>query len=775
MNLIGTHFGTYEIDRGSDGSVQLNAFRHDPQPSALGKGLIDLAAHPLRVTRPAIRRGWLDRNAANQHGAHQGPSRGADCYVEVSWETAISLLADELKRVKASWGNAAIFGGSYGWASAGRFHHAQSQLKRFLNLIGGHTSAVNTYSFGAGAVILPHVFGRPYSDTYAIAPSWDQICEHTEVLISFGGMRRSNAEVESGGCGEHIADQWLRKLDAKSRRFVVFSPHRPDLPEGIRGEHHFIRPNTDLAVMLALATEVLLAGRHDAEFIRRYTHGFETFADYLRGKGDGEVKDAQWAERISGVPAAVIRSLATDLGSRRSLLNLSWSLQRADHGEQAYWAGAALAALTGQIGLPGGGVCFGLMAVNSIGRPVRRLKGQAVEQGPNPVRDFIPVARIADMLLHPGESIDYDGAKLRLPDIKLVYWAGGNPFHHHQDINRLRRAFQRPETIVVHESVWTATALHADIVLPATLSIERNDLAVSPRDKWLVASKRALAPHGEARNDHDIFADLADRFGVRSQFTEDRSEMEWVEKLYQRYAAAQPGLPSFDEFWATGYAEAVGADMPFNPFADFRADPEAFRLTTPSGKIELSSEVVAGFGYADCPGHPKWIEPREWLGSTLAARLPLHLLSPQPATRLHSQLELVGASQSSKVGGRERILIHVSDAQRRGIQQDDLVRVFNDRGACLAAAVLTDQLMPGVVSLATGAWYHPIDPRDPQSLDLGGNPNMLTHDRGTSSLAQGPAANSSLVEIERYGGTAPLPMHAARPDLVEATDRSPAI
>ena len=111
-------------------------------------------------------------------------------------------------------------------------------------------------------------------------------------------------------------------------------------------------------------------------------------------------------------------------------------------------------------------------------------------QGTNGVKEFVPVARISDMLLGPGQAFEYNGRTLRYPEIKLVYWAGGNPFHHHQDLNRLSRAFAVPEIIVVHESAWTAMARSADIVLPATMTLERDDIGATTTDPLLIAMRK---------------------------------------------------------------------------------------------------------------------------------------------------------------------------------------------------------------------------------------------------------------------------------------------
>jgi biotin/methionine sulfoxide reductase len=187
----------------------------------------------------------------------------------------------------------------------------------------------------------------------------------------------------------------------------------------------------------------------------------------------------------------------------------------------------------------------------------------------------------------------------------------------------------------------------------------------------------------------------------------------------------------------------------------FRADPSAAPLATPSGKVEIFSETLAGYGLADCPGHPAWLDKEEFLGSGRSARYPLALNSNQPVTRLHSQYDFGGVSRDAKVAGREALRIHPEDARARGICDGEVVRVFNDRGATLAAASLTERVRPGVVVLPTGAWYDPLDPAEPGSLDVHGNPNVLTRDAATSTLAQGTSAHSCLVQVERYEG--PLP------------------
>jgi biotin/methionine sulfoxide reductase len=202
-------------------------------------------------------------------------------------------------------------------------------------------------------------------------------------------------------------------------------------------------------------------------------------------------------------------------------------------------------------------------------------------------------------------------------------------------------------------------------------------------------------------------------------------------------------------------------------FAAYRADPQAHPLKTPSGRLELFSETIAAFGYDDCPGHPVWLEPAEWLGSERATVYPLHLISNQPRSRLHSQLDCGEVSRSAKVAQREPVWLHPDDAAARGIVSGDVVRLYNDRGACLAGAVVTDAIRPGVVQLATGAWFDPLDPAEIGSLDKHGNPNVLTLDKGTSKLAQSPAAQTALVEVERFTGELPPITVFAPPAVVQ--------
>jgi biotin/methionine sulfoxide reductase len=753
------HWGAYTALVEDGRVVGCEPFARDPAPSPMLDAIPAMVHSPLRIARPAIREGWREGK----------PRTGADRYQEVSWDDALDAVAGELARVRDKFGNTAIFGGSYGWSSAGRLHHARSLLRRFLFLGGGCVDQVANYSFGTAMYLLPRVIGTFQPVTGRIT-DWSSIVKHTRLMIAFGGLATKNGQVSSGGPGTHTMETWLRRAKAAGIEFVSISPLKSDAPDFLGAQWVPIRPNTDTALMLAMAHTLLTEERHDAQFVARYCVGFDAFRRYLLGLDDGAPKDADWAAAITGVGAETIRDLARRAAATRSMITCAWSLQRAHHGEQPYWAAIVLAAMLGGIGLPGGGFAFGHGSTGGNGVPRIDVPAPEVPLPLNPARTVIPVARHADMLLNPGERYAFNGRHYTYPDIQLIYWAGGNPFHHHQDLNRLQRAWQKPQTIVVHDSWWTPTARHADIVLPATTTLERNDVGGSSRDSFILAMHRAIDPVHAARNDFDIFRALAARLGYEAAFTEGRDEMEWCRWIYDetRSAAAAKGvpLPGFQQFWAEGFAELPPPERDFVLFEDFRRDPEAHPLKTPSGRIEIVSEAVAGFDYSDCPPHPTWIPPAEWLGSASAERWPLHLVTHQPASRLHSQMDPGPVSRGSKVAGREPVRVNPADAARRGIHDGDVVRLFNPRGACLAGAVVDPDVMPGVVVMATGAWFDP--PSAEGEPERHGNANVLTLDIGTSPLAQGTSALTALVEIERWTKAAPPVRAFSPPELAAA-------
>ncbi|MGX9417754.1 molybdopterin-dependent oxidoreductase [Vibrio sp. WJH972] len=751
--VTSNHWGAAIAEVKDDKLVAIHPHRGDNDPSKINDNLVGMADSESRVRKPAVRKSYLE------HGPMPGATpRGEDPFIEVSWEVAFDLIAKEISRVRSEYSNEAIFGGSYGWSSAGRFHHAQSQLKRFLNCAGGFIRSEGNYSYNAALTLLPYIVGN-FRQHVKHATRWKSIAKHGELVVMFGGIPMRNAQVGGGGMSKHRLRDDLLACKDSGVEFINLSPLKNDALEDLDAQWIPIKPGSDTALMMGIAHTLLIEELHDQAFLDRYTTGFDHFRRYLIGESDSIVKSAEWAAELCGISSEDITSLARRMAGSKTLICAAVGLQRAEYGEQPLWMTVTLSSMLGQIGTPGGGYGIGYGGDASIGTTDRPMRWPSFPQGNNPIETFIPVAMITDMLLNPKQSYQYNGQTLSYPDIKLIWWAGGNPFHHHQDLNQLLKAFQRPETIIVNEIYWTATAKHADIVLPATSPLEREDFGGGTQDTSLVPMPRVLKPIGEAKDEYDIYAELSSRLGFEEHFTQGRSSREWLEKMWleMQETASQSNysLPTFTEFLKGDVIEFDDPSPEHVFLADFREDPLDNRLPTPSGKIEIYSEIIASFNYYDCPGHPTWLPPTEWLGSDISTTHKFHLISGQPATRLHSQLDPGEYSKSKKIHDREPVLIHPDNAKKLGIEHGDIVKLHNDRGACLAGAVVTNRILKDVIFLWTGAWYDPEKPGTIGSMDKHGNPNMLTHDRRTSRLSQGCAAHSTLVSIEKYVGVAP--------------------
>ena len=741
-NFVSTHWGTYETSKNNQNNIKINKWSKDPNPSDFGLGFLDAATSDLRINQPHIRKEWLkDRH-------NKKNLRGLDEFVPVSWEEAIDLTASELQNVKKEFGNSSIYAGSYGWASAGRFHHAKSQLNRFFNLFGGFSSSFQSYSYAAAQTLLPHIVGHDLYSFLDEHNTWNTLEKECDLILMFGGMPLKNSQVSAGGVGKHTTEKELRKCVNGGTKFINISPNASDAAKFLNAKQISIIPNTDTALMLSLAYILITSNNYDQKFIEEYTNGFNEFKSYVLGEKNNKPCTPEWASSITSIPVETIKWLAKEISAKKTMVSISWSLQRASAGEQPLWMGITLASMLGHIGTEGGGIGFGYSSVNSTGDVFKKIPWKSLPQGNNKIRDFIPVARITDMLEKPNELFQYDGRKLKYPNIKLIYWAGGNPFHHHQDLNRLVKAWQKPKTIIVNEIWWNAQARHADIIFPANTALERNDIMLNPRDPTIIANKKTISSVGESKSDYEIFSSLANKLGFENLFTENKSELDWLKYLWNESIKVSEEmnlkLPEFNKFWEEGFFEIPIEKTKKIMFKNFRDNPVKNPLNTPSGKIEITSNIIKNYNLKDCKGHPTWIEPYEWLGNK--DNFPLHLISNQPEYRLHGQLDNADYSLKNKIQDREPVLINSADAKERNIENNDIVLIFNKRGRVFAGARLSDEVSKGVLVLSTGAWF---DPNYEINADLHGNPNVLTKDIGTSLLSQGPTSHTCLVEIRK--------------------------
>ncbi|MBK1624828.1 trimethylamine-N-oxide reductase TorA [Afifella marina] len=771
------HWGVFRGHKEDGRLTALTPWEKDPFPSPQLPGVLDSIYSPTRIKYPMVRRAFLEQGpGADPEG------RGTGDFVRVSWEKAIELVANELVRVRDTYGPTGIFGGSYGWKSPGKMHNCQTLLRRLLKLNGGFTNSSGDYSTGAAQVILPYVVGS--IEVYEQCTTWPVLAENTELMVFWGANPLRNSEIcwQVADHGSFVGVDLLKKAGTKA---ICIDPVRTETAQRLDAEWIAPRPQTDVAMMLGIAHTLYSEGLHDQGFLDKYTTGFDKFLPYLTGEVDGQPKSAEWASAICEIPADTIKDLARRFASHRTMLALGYSTQRQHHGEQVHWMLITLTSMLGQIGLPGGG--YGLSYhYASGGAPTHNspiLTAMSDQPGGGTVAvgepawlagggtASIPVSRLVETLLNPGKKMDFNGHEIELPTIKLAYWVGGNPFSHHQDRNEMVRAWRNLETFIVHDFQWTATARHADIVLPATTSYERNDISQvgDYALSHIVPMKKLIDPVFESRTDYDIFTAIAHKLGKGYEYTEGKTEMDWIRGFYEaamiEARAKGMEMPVFDAFWDSDEAlefPLLDEQKNFVRYADFRADPLLNALGTASGKIEIFSRNIEKMHYDDCPPHPSWMEPVERLDGP-TTRYPLHIAANHPVKRLHSQLCGTSLREDYAVKGREPCWIHPEDAAARGLVDGDIVRVFNDRGQILAGLVVTDVIRKGVVRINEGGWFDPVDPRTPGSLCRYGDVNNLTVGIGTSKLAQGNCGQTAVAEVEKFEGPVPEIMVFSEP------------
>ena len=768
--ITGSHWGAFRARIYGGKVVEVKPFELDQHPTDMLNGIQGLIYNPSRVRYPMVRYDWYK----NRHKSDRS-TRGDNRFIRVTWDEALDLFHEELERVQTTYGPWALHAGQTGWRQTGQLHSAGNHMQRAVAMHGKFIKKVGDYSTGAGQTVLPYVLGS--TEVYAQGTSWSEILDNSKTIILWANDPVKNLQV-GWACETHESYEYLHTLKNKIAkgeiRVISIDPVRSKTQKFLNCKQQVINPQTDVAMMLAIAHTLYKENLYDKTFIDTYCLGFERFVPYLLGETEDKIeKTPEWAAEICSVDADTIRELARTMAAARTQLLFGWCIQRQQHGEQPYWMGAVLAAMLGQIGLPGGGVSYAhhysSIGVSSTGAAGPGAFPRNPDKGQTPVHDnddfkqysrTIPVARWVDAILEPGKKIQYNGKDVTLPEIKMMVISGCNPWHHHQDRNRMKKAFRNLETVVTVDFNWTASCRFSDIVLPACTQFERNDIDRygSYSSRGVLAMQKLVDPLFQSRTDFHIFTELCRRFGKHKEYSRGKSEMEWLRELYNGCKKANDGkfaMPEFDQFWNEGFVD-FGKGRPWVRHADFRESPEIKALGTPSGFVEIFSRKIERYGYDDCKGHPMWFEKTERShGGPGSEKHPLWLQSCHPDQRLHSQMcESESYRETYAVQGREPIYISPEDARQRGISDGDLVRVYNDRGQLLAGARVSEDYSQGVVRIHEGAWYGPQD-ETIGALDTYGDPNTLTQDLGASKLSQATSANTCLVEIEKFIGATP--------------------
>jgi anaerobic dimethyl sulfoxide reductase subunit A len=663
-----------------------------------GFGQLERVNHPDRLLHPLRRTG----------------PRGSGQFERIGWDEALDEVAAQLLRVRDTYGPAAILDCSR-TGSLSMLHAGRLNVQRLLHRFGGCTELWSNLSAEAEVFAVRHTYGGDYKS--AGREPTDYV--NSRLIVMWGWSPGDN----TFGTGTL---QYLKLARKHGTRIVCVDPRRSRSSWELADEHVFIRPSTDAAALIAMAYVIASEGLLDQAYLDRFVQGFDeatlpagappgsSYRSYLFGLADGIRKTPEWAAEITGVPAETIRRLARALATDKpSALQCGYAPGRTYQGEQFHRAAYALCAMTGSVGAPGGssGVSNGACGRSGI---------KSLPFGENPVNARVASSMLADVLAR-GRAGGYPA------DVKLVYSAAGDLFNQCPNVNKTIAAAQRLEFMVCHDHFVTPTARYADIVLPATTFWERNDLHTpwAGAGHYVIFMKQAIPPVGECRNDLDICADLARRLGIEGY--NDKTEEQWLREL------SAGVIDDFETFRERGLARLPAPEHATAHGAQI-SDGKPF--ATPSGKIEIYSTTLAAdpdpYGLGPIPPIPTWIADR------VDPRHPLRLITPKSRARTHS---IHGNQPILARADRDDAWIHPADAAKRGIVDGQRVRVFNDRGATVMPARVTDRIAPGVVSIKEGAWFAP----DERGDDTRGCANVLTEDR--ASPAGASTYNSSFVDV----------------------------
>jgi len=671
-----------------------------------GFGQLERVYHPDRLQHPLRRIG----------------PRGSGQFERVSWDEALDEVAGQLLRVRAAHGNAAILDASRSGSLS--MLHGRAVAQRFLYLFGGCTELWSNMSAEAEIFAVHMTYGAKAE--YKSSGREPTDYPNSKLIVMWGWSPGDG----TFGTGTFQYLKWAKKQGV---RIVSVDPRRTKSSLDLADEHVFIRPSTDAAALIAMAYVIASEGLQDQAYCDRHVLGWDeehlppdapagaSYRSYLLGLADGVRKTPEWAEALTGMPAATIRRLAIEFATLKpAAMHCGYAPGRTAYGEQFHRAAYALAAITGNVGIPGGnsGTSNGATGRGPI---------KAFPAGGNPIDARVSSPMLADLLTR-GRSGGYPA------DIKLVYSAAGDIFNQCPNVTKTVAALDGVEFFVAQDHFLTPTARYADVVLPATTFWERNDIHTpwAGAGHYAIFMKQAIEPMYECRNDMDIFADLARRVGITGY--NDKTEAEWLREL------TKDGIDDFEAFAARGLAR-LPAPEDAVAFARQIRDPERHPFTTPSGKIEVYSMALAAnpdpYGLGAIPPIPTWIPPLE-----PDARYPLQLCNAKSRARTHS---VHGNQEILSRADRDDVWVNAADAAARGIADGDRVRVFNGRGATVLVAKVTDRIAPGVVSIKEGAWFTP----DASGDDVRGCSNVLTEDR--SAPCGATTYNTCLVQVERAG------------------------
>ncbi len=693
--------------------------------------------------------------------------RGEGRFRRISWDQALSEIAERMVYLRDSYGPTAIVDQSYAGASYGVLHKSdqiEGLLGRFLGMFGCRTSSWSVPSYQGTTFSSRMTFGTINDGCE------DDAFAHSKLMIMWGW---NPAYTFHGGNTFY----YMRLAKQRGCKFVCVDPQYTDSAASYDAWWIPIKPNTDAAMLAGMAHYIFANNLQDQDFINRFclgvdagtmpewAQGQENFKDYIMGMSDGVPKTPQWASEICGVPAEDIIKLADMYATTKpAALKASWAPGRAAYGEQFNRMAAALQAMTGNIGVLGGcaeGVGKGWSA-EAVAYPY--------DQWANVWFASIKSDRWAHIVLnYPNVTREEAGLWPRadhldgvIPNIRGIFWQGSDWFNQLTHINKQIEAVRKLDSygegeslLVCMDSTITPTGIWADYLLPIATHFERHDVALPwYKGHYYIHRPKVIQPMGESKTDFQVFTELAWRLGFGPQYNpladrsyfdnDDAVDEAYLRAWWQRVQMNQGVTWSWEEFKRRGVYKFV-FDRPKVAFE--RQIQEGIPFETPSGRIEIFSTQLAQitdwtrtqYGYP-IPAIPKWIEPWEGPTDPKRAEYPFQMVTPHPRWRTHSIFNNIPWLRETF---SQETTINAADAARLGIRNGDTVEIWNDRGKVVTPVYVTERCMPGVVVLHEGSWMD----LDENGVDRSGNPDFLTLDE--PSPAGAFAYNTILVNMRK--------------------------
>lgn len=703
----------------------------DPQLRACirGRAYRKRQYHPDRLKYPLMRIG----------------KRGEGKFERITWDEAYDKIVSEINRINNTYGNSAIYV-PYGTGSYNQVNGRQTAVRLF-NLIGGSLGFYNSYSWAAISKATPYVFGT------SVTGNQRQDWVNSKYIIMWSW---NPCEMRDGTNSEYF----LKKAKGNGAKIICIDPRMSMSSVALADEWIPIRPGTDVAMMSAMAYVMITENIYNKDFIAKYCVGFdssqmpkgseneESYKDYILGIRDGIPKTPQWAEDITTVPKETIIKIAREYATiKPAMLYQGYGMQRRAYGETAVIGGCVLAALTGNIGIPGG-CASGIALQADDGGPFWNV----FPSGPNPIKTRIPTFLWTEAVLRGKELTVADGvvgADKLDNNIKLIYAVATNALiNQHANVNRTARILEDEklvEFMVVHEQFMTPTAKFADIVLPVCTQFEVWGL----EDGWkygdeVILMPKIVDPPFETKSDYQICSEIAERLGVKEQYTEGRSEKDWIEWAIEEYRKTRfPDVPNLKEFEKSNASVySVPVTEPKIAFREFRKDPINNPLKTPSGKIEIYSKTLFDMQKpGTIPPIPKYIQEWESPFGNEAKKYPLQAVGHHYMGRVHSTHD---NNEWTDEAFPQRAFINPIDAKAKNINDGDEVKIYNDRGMIIMKCRVTNRILPGVIDIPQGGWWTP----DENGIDRRGCVNVLTSEKWTP-LAFGNAQHTIMVQMEK--------------------------